>query len=508
MVAKTIMVQGTSSNAGKSMLVTAICGLLKRRGKSVCPFKPQNMSLNSAVTMDGGEIGRAQALQAQACGIEPLADMNPILLKPNTALGAQVVVQGRPVVNMDAAQYHCAKEKFLPYVLESYYRLASKVECVVVEGAGSPAEINLRDGDLANMGFAVQVKCPVLLVADIDRGGVFAQLVGTLALMSQAERDLVRGFVINKFRGDIELLRPGIIELEAITGKPVIGVLPYINDLRLDAEDSLSQLSSNQDSEVRKKATNSCQRIVVVIPRLPHISNQTDFDPLLVHPQVEFHLVADETAAVVPACDLIILSGSKNVYSDLNWLKAHGWEAVINRHLRYGGKLLGICGGFQMLGRKVFDPHGIESAILSFDGFGFLDMETTLEPAKNLKLRKGRLNEAEVSGYEIHMGVSSGNALKRPFVQLDEEGIDGTVANGGIADGAISDDGLIAGSYLHGIFDQGTACAAILKWAGLKQPQQVDYRSIRQDNIDKLIDAAAVYLDQRRLDEIIFDCRT
>jgi adenosylcobyric acid synthase len=466
------MIQGTTSNAGKSALVTGLCRLFIRRDLLTVPFKPQNMALNSAVAIDGGEIGRAQALQAQACGLAPVVDMNPVLLKPSTVHGAQVVVQGIVRENlMDAGQYHQYKRELLPAVLESYNRLASKFDYILIEGAGSPAEINLREDDIANMGFAQAVNCPVILVADIDRGGVFAQIIGTLELLTEAERNLVKGFVINKFRGDKEILDPGIAWLEKRTGKPVLGVLPYLDDLLLDAEDSLSNVTT------RAKTENGLPTINVAVVCFPRISNHTDFEPLALHPQVHLRLVKVNDD-LVPA-DLIILPGSKNVREDLEWLKAQGWEREILRHLRYGGKLIGICGGFQMLGQRIEDPSGVESAHANTFGLGLLEMKTTLTQQKQLALVDGSLiiSGAPVSGYEIHMGASSGSALKRPAIVLKDR-----------VDGALSQDKQIMGTYLHGVFDRPEALTAILDWAGLASPVHCDRQAVREKNINFLAD--------------------
>lgn len=475
------MIQGTTSDAGKSTLVTGLCRFLIRRGIRVIPFKPQNMALNSAVTVDGGEIGRSQAVQAQACGIEPHSDMNPILLKPNSNTGSQVILLGRSIGNMDAATYHRFKPSAMDVVLEAHQRVAASCDCVLVEGAGSPAEINLRDGDIANMGFAEAVDCPVVLVADIDRGGVFAHLVGTLALLSDSERRRVVGLVINRFRGDIALLQPGLDWLERETGKPVLGVLPYLQGLHIEAEDSLSQ--GAQDVAA------SGERILrVIAPAFPRLSNHTDFDPLRLHPQVELQLI--HAGQPIPPADLIVLPGSKNVRDDLDWLRANGWEAAINRHLRYGGRLIGICGGFQMLGRQLHDPLGLESAAGSTPGLGLLDMETTLDTHKRLERRQGRLasDGATVTGYEIHMGVSTGPALDRPAILL---------ADGN--DGAVSADGQVLGSYLHGLFDHPEACHALLHWAGLPDAVSIDYPAVREAQIERLADLIEENLDITRI---------
>jgi len=477
-----LMIQGTSSDSGKSTLVGALCRIAARTGLRVAPFKPQNMSLNSAVTVDGGEIGRAQAWQALAAGAEPEVDMNPVLLKPNSEIGAQVIVHGRSTGNLDARAYHQYKPIARQAVLESFARLQAKTDLVLIEGAGSPAEVNLREGDIANMGFATAVDCPVLLVADIDRGGVFAQILGTLACLSDNERALVKGVVINKFRGDVSLLQPGIDWIEAQTGKPVLGVVPFIPGLWLDAEDALPKH--------RHAQSETDARLRVIVPVLPRISNHTDFDPLRAHPQVDFRYV--RLGDPIPAADLVVLPGSKSVQRDLQALRQNGWEPYLRRHLRYGGKLIGICGGLQMLGRQLRDPLGIESNIASTDGLGLLDFVTTLEPHKQLVNTAGALLLGEgasvsVRGYEIHMGVTEGAALSRPALRLD---------SGGQArsDGAISEDGQILATYLHGLFDTPDACEALLRWAGVDDAVRVDYNARRLASIETLADVVAEHV--------------
>ncbi len=475
MRAYTLMIQGTTSDAGKSTLVAGLCRVLKRRGIHVAPFKPQNMALNSAVTVDGGEIGRAQAVQAQACGLEPHSDMNPVLLKPVSDTAAQVIIQGKVAADLDARAYHDYKRIARRAVMDSYARLAAKYDAIVVEGAGSPAEINLRDNDIANMGFAEAVDCPVWLVADIDRGGVFAHLHGTLALLAPSERARVAALVINRFRGDLGLLQPGLDWLERETGKKVAGVLPYLHGLHLEAEDALAQAAVPDTGGPRLR---------VIVPVLPRISNHTDFDPLRLHPQVELRFVGPNET--VPGADLIVLPGSKNTRADLAWLREHGWEQAIARHLRYGGKLIGLCGGFQMLGGAVHDPHGLEGVPGSSAGLGLLDMETTLEQEKQLHRVRGRLalNDVPVEGYEIHLGISRGAALERPAVRLADR-----------HDGAVSADGRILGTYLHGLFESPAACTALLAWAGLKNPRTLDYHALRETNIERLADTVEEHLD-------------
>lgn len=471
-----LMVQGTTSDAGKSTLVTALCRWARRQGLAVAPFKPQNMALNSAVTIDQGEIGRAQAVQAQAAGLAPHSDMNPVLLKPNSDTGAQVIIQGRAIGTMQALDYHHYKQTAREAVLQSCRRLQAQYPLLLVEGAGSPAEINLREGDIANMGFAEAVDCPVLLIADIDRGGVFAHLVGTLALLSPSEQARVRGFVINRFRGDLALLQPGLDWLEQRTGKPVLGVLPYVHDLHLEAEDAI---------QTRQEVAAEMQRLRVCVPVLPRISNHTDFDPLRLHPQVDLQFVGPGQA--MPAADLIILPGSKSVRSDLAYLRANGWDTAVARHLRYGGKVLGICGGLQMLGEQVHDPLGLEGLAGSSAGLGLLAFSTTLEQEKQLRNVRGRLvlEDADVSGYEIHAGVTCGAALASAAVLLDD----------GRSDGAQSPDGQILGTYLHGLFETPAACSALLRWAGLQDVQEVDYHGLRERDIERLADLVEHHLD-------------
>jgi adenosylcobyric acid synthase len=473
---KTLMVQGTTSDAGKSTLVAALCRILKNRGVAVVPFKPQNMALNSAVTIDAGEIGRAQALQAQAAGLAPHTDMNPILIKPTSDTKAQIIVQGKAITDMDAAVYHNYKTRAMEFVLDSYQRLQQQYAVIVVEGAGSPAEINLRDRDIANMGFAEAVDCPVILIADIDRGGVFAHLVGTLELLSESERARVIGFVINRFRGDIHLLQSGLDWLEQRTGKPVLGVIPYLHGLYLDAEDALTHHSRKADARLR-----------IAVLALPRISNHTDFDPLRLHPDVDFCWVGPNQS--IPGCDLLIIPGSKNVRADLQFLRDQKWDTQLQTHLRYGGKLLGICGGFQMLGQSIHDPKGIESTPGNSHGLGYLDMDTILESHKQLQLRQGYLwnRTSDVSGYEIHCGVSRGHALSRPVCYWRE-------GDTWIPDGAQSEDGCIMGTYLHGIFDQPSALIKLLAWAGLEQASEININHLREASIERLAETVEAIL--------------
>jgi adenosylcobyric acid synthase len=468
---RTLMIQGTCSGAGKSTLVAGLCRLLARQGLRVAPFKPQNMSLNSAVAADGGEIGRAQALQAMAARVPALADMNPVLLKPSSDTRAQVVVGGKPFVELEAGGYQDLKAQLLPHVLSAFQRLQREFDAVIVEGAGSPAEVNLRANDIANMGFAEAVDCPVLLVADIDRGGALAHVVGTLACLSDSERSRIEGIVINRFRGDIGLLEPGVKWLERECGKRVLGVLPYLNGLVLDAEDSLPEIKPNEAG------------FRIAVPVYPRISNHTDFDALRLHPGVELILVGP--GEPLPACDLVILPGSKNVRADLDSLRAQGWAEAILRHVRYGGRLIGICGGMQMLGTRIDDPGGVEGPAGSSDGLGLLQLETVLGREKELRNVGGRLKlGAAFHGYEIHMGTSQGAALERPVANID-----------GRPEGAMSADGRILATYVHGIFDTPAACAALLEWAGMKGALGVDLAALREASLERLADCVEENLE-------------
>ena len=491
---KTLMIQGTTSDAGKSTVVAGLCRVLVNRGVSVAPFKPQNMALNSAVTEDGGEIGRAQALQAIAANVAPRVDFNPILLKPNSDTGAQVIVHGKALSNMEASSYHDYKKVAMDAVVESHHRLAKDFNVLMVEGAGSPAEINLRAHDIANMGYAEKVDCPVILVADIDRGGVFAHLVGTLELLSESEQARVKGFIINRFRGDIKLLESGLTWLEERTGKPVLGVLPYLHDLALDAEDAIAI-----DNKV------SSSKISIVVPLLPHISNHTDFDPLRLNPEIDLRYV--KMGEQINNCDLIILPGSKNVIADLAFLKAQGWQEDINRHLRYGGKLLGICGGFQMLGHKIYDPHGIESSTTengerAISGLALADFTTTLTKSKTLTQVSGKLSlsgqQCDVFGYEIHCGHSQGGALSKPLITELSVGSSNV-------DGFISEDGQIAATYLHGLFDHGAVTSTVLQWLNKDHGIQsvIDIAQHREVQLNRLASICEKHIHISDIEDIL-----
>lgn len=480
----TLMVQGTASDAGKSTLVAGIGRVLSRRGIQVAPFKPQNMALNSAVTAEGDEIGRSQAVQAQACRVAPTCHMNPILLKPHSDTGAQVIVQGQVLGNMDAQSYHQYKSIAMDAVMSSYRQLAEHYTCVLVEGAGSPAEINLRDRDIANMGFAEAADCNVILIADIDKGGVFAQIIGTMALLSDSEQARIKGFVINRFRGDIRLLTSGLEWLENKTGLPVIGVLPYLPAFHLEAEDAI------EDQQVKRT-----HAIKIRVPVLERISNHTDFDPLRLHPDVDLEFVGP--GHPIPSCDLIIIPGSKSVRQDFDHFCAQGWADDVKKHLRYGGKVLGICGGYQMLGRQMHDPDGVEGAPGSSPGLGLLDCETILTAHKSLTNITATLlpEQVPLHGYEIHAGQTFGPALEIPFMRIDTTEPT-NLSSERINDGACTPDNQIRGTYLHGLFESSEGMRSLLRWAGAQGDiAEFDYADLCETEIDRLADTLEAHLN-------------
>jgi adenosylcobyric acid synthase len=427
------MLQGTGSNVGKSLLVTGLCRIFARRGLAVRPFKPQNMSNNAAVTPDGGEIGRAQALQARACGVPPSVHMNPVLLKPQTEVGAQLVVQGKVRGAFKARDYAALKPGLMPAVLESFEVLGRDADLVLVEGAGSPAEVNLRAGDIANMGFAEAADVPVVLVGDIDRGGVIAALVGTHALLEPAERRRLRGYLVNKFRGDPALFEDAHAVIAARTGMRSYGVVPWFEQARLlPAEDALG---------LEERSSHGTGAIRIAVPRLRRAANFDDLDPLAAEPDVDLRIVAPGEA--LPDADLVILTGSKATIADLEDFRTQGWDIDLAAHVRRGGAVLGICGGLQMLGRRLADPEGIEGLPGEVEGLGLLDFETVLAGAKRLEAVRGRDLQSglPVAGYEMHVGRSSGPALASPMLDL-----------GGRPDGAVLEGGRIMGCYVHGLF--------------------------------------------------------
>lgn len=469
------MVQGTTSDAGKSVLVAGLCRVLARRGIKVAPFKPQNMALNSAVTKDGGEIGRAQEVQAQACNIESSVHMNPVLIKPNSDTGAQIILQGKALSDMDAASFHDYKKVAMETVLDSFSQLQKEYDSIMVEGAGSPAEINLREGDIANMGFAEAADVPVIIIADIDRGGVFAHLYGTLELLSESEQARVKGFVINRFRGDIRLLQSGLDWLEEKTGKPVLGVLPYLHGFNLEAEDAIT--------EQQELSTNV--KLNVVVPVLTRTSNHTDFDVLRLNPDINLRYVGKGER--IDKADLIILPGTKSVRDDLDYLRSQGWDTDIQRHIRLGGKVIGICGGYQMLGKTIADPNGVESAPGQSEGLGLLDVHTVLTNSKQLTRTEATLTlngkEALAKGYEIHVGRSevSGETPLR----LDS----------GLTDGAISECGQVMGTYLHGFFDEVDVLNLVTEWVNGSQVKQQNFQELKERGINRIADAIEQHMN-------------
>ncbi|MGQ9628716.1 MAG: cobyric acid synthase [bacterium] len=508
MAAKSIMIQGTGSHVGKSVLVAALCRIFKQDGYRVAPFKSQNMALNSYVTADGGEMGRAQVVQAEAAGIPPTVDMNPILLKPTGDMGSQVILRGKPLSNMTAREYYEKKTGFLEIIRESFERLREQYDVIVIEGAGSPAEVNLRASDIANMRVAEMAEAPVLLITDIDRGGAFAWLVGTLILLTPPERERVGGFVINKFRGDLNLLKPGLDFLERKTGKRVVGVLPYFRDIRVDEEDSVAL-------EYGCAAGNEGGVVDVAVIRVPRISNFTDFDPLATEEGVSLRYVEGPETLGEP--DLIILPGSKNTIEDLVFLKRTGlYDAVLERAGDGKTMVVGICGGFQMLGRRVSDPQHTESDRGEMEGFGLLDVVTELEPEKithQVEFRALRelpfyRSRASMMGYEIHMG--------RTRLLPGVEPLFGITRRSGrdvyVLDGAISPDGRIWGTYIHGIFDNDEFRRELVDHLRRKRgltpgirERGRGYIENKQENYDRLADWARKNLDMRFLYDLLFN---
>lgn len=433
MTARALMIMGTGSDVGKSLIVAGLARAFSNRGISVAPFKPQNMSNNAAVTVDGGEIGRAQALQARAARVTPSIHMNPVLLKPESETGAQVIVQGKREATMSARAFFKARSQFMPQILESFGILARQHDVLLVEGAGSPAETNLREGDLANMGFALAAGLPVVLVGDIHRGGVIASLVGTHAVLDSADRNQIKGFIINKFHGDPELFVEGNKHIAACTGWQSLGIVPHFSAAtNLPAEDAMAL------EQALPQKTGSYK---VVVLRLPRIANFDDIDPIRLEPDVSLQFLHPGQA--LPACDLVIIPGSKSTFSDLGALRSNGWDIDIAAHVRRGGRVLGLCGGYQMLGRKLHDPAGLEGQSGSIDGLGLLDVETTLAAEKTVKptVAMHVASGAAINAYEIHLGKTTGADCARPFAKM---------ANA--SEGARSSDGLVEGTYLHGCF--------------------------------------------------------
>lgn len=495
--AHALFVGGTGSDVGKSVLAAGLCRLLRRKGVKVLPFKAQNMALNSAATADGGEIGRAQATQAAACGVPAHTDMNPVLLKPNSETGAQVVVQGRPVGNMNVTEYHAYKPEAFARIEESFRRLAVQADIVVIEGAGSIAEINLREHDIANLKTAAMAMAPVLLVADIERGGVFASIVGTVALLTQTERRMLAGVIINRFRGDASLLAPGIAAIEARTGVPVLGVVPWL-DLKLPEEDSVALARKGQGRN------GAPLRIGVV--RLPRLSNYTDFDALEHEADVDFRYVADP--GDVAGLDLLILPGTKSTIPDLQFLRESGLARAVHDYHARGGRIAGICGGYQMLGKRIADPDRVESDLLEAEGLGLLDVETVLTGDKQTHQVAGTVTDGaaaiglgaveQIAGYEIHMGATARGPLARPLFAVARHGGFGET----FMDGAVSVDGRVWGTYLHGLFDDDILRHALLDDLRLRRglaPAVRTAAATLDAELDRLADHLAAHLDLSRI---------
>ncbi len=490
-----IMFLGTGSDVGKSVTATAFCRILKNRGVVVTPFKAQNMSNNSFVTLDGGEIGRAQAAQAEAAGCLPTTDMNPVLLKPSSDVGAQVVVQGKVWQSLAAGDYYDTKDYLRRIVLESFTRLTTDYEAIVMEGAGSCAELNLRKNDIVNFDLALAVKAPVVMVADIDRGGVFAQIIGTMNIIDQAEQDLVAGFIINKFRGDPRLFDDGIALIEQKTGKPVFGLVPYYRDFAVDMEDSMSLEAACE------QATGPVPgKINIAVVRPPHVSNFTDIDALAGEPEVTVTWL--DAPNRLADYQVVIIPGSKSVVYDMIRLRKAGWTEALRRYLSdTNGVVVGLCGGYQMLGRHLEDPDGIEGTPAATDGLGLVDITTRIEAVKEVRLSHGtdRLFGAAVSGYEIHMGRTNLGPDAATLLELD---------NG--PDGAVSRDGRVFGTYLHGLFDAGSFRAAFLSSVARRHavffdadlPRE-DFYKVKDRNYDRLAAHFEQYVDVDRILKIM-----
>lgn len=493
--AKSIMVQGTASSVGKSLVVTALCRIFTLDGFRVAPFKSQNMALNSFITVDGKEISRAQAVQAEACNTEPSSLMNPILLKPSSDIGSQVIIKGKVYKNMTAEEYQRFKPTLREIVRETYEELASQYDIVVIEGAGSPAEINLKDNDLVNMGMAEIADSPVFLVGDIDKGGVFASIVGTMVLLEQKERKRVRGIIINKFRGNVEILKPGLVMLERIIKRPVLGVIPYLN-IHIDEEDSATE---------HLRISKDTGDIDIAIIYLPHISNFTDFEPFYEIEGVKIRYVYSLETFGNP--DLVIIPGTKNTIGDLLYLKANGLYEKIREYTLNGGMVIGICGGLQILGRKICDPYNVESDIKESEGLELLDLVTVLEKEKITAQSVVRLENTSylLKGYEIHMGrteaigenaVPFSYVVKRGEIECNE------------IDGYMSLDGRVWGTYLHGIFDNENFLrdfiSSLFKRKGLEKKVDVkSFKDMKMAKYDELARAVRSALDMDTIYKII-----
>ncbi len=479
MTARALMFMGTGSDVGKSLIVAGLCRLLSNRGFSVAPFKPQNMSNNAAVTADGGEIGRAQALQARACRLAPSVHMNPVLLKPQSETGAQIIVQGRMIGSARARDFQTMKLQLMPSVLESFAHLKAFAGIVLIEGAGSASEINLRAHDIANMGFARAADVPVILIGDIDRGGVIASLVGTKHVVAPDDAAMIRGFLVNKMRGDATLFADGMQAIASMTGWQALGLIPFFNEaMKLPAEDALGLRDL-----AKLKPGNG--RLRIAVPLLPRISNFDDLDPLRNEPDVAIELI--EPGRALPRdAGLILLPGSKSTIDDLGALRASGWDIDLKAHVRQGGRVLGLCGGYQMLGKTIADPHGIEGAPRTVEGLGLLDVETTFGREKTLVEVSGTLAQsgAAFKGYEMHVGHTSGPDTVRPIVRFADSRVDG----------ATSSDGCVSGCYVHGLFASDAARVACLSSFGVASSGE-SYETMIDAVLDRLADHLAQYID-------------
>lgn len=477
MSARALMLQGTGSDVGKSILTAALCRIALRRGLSVAPFKPQNMSNNAMACSDGGEIGRAQALQARAAGLPPSTDMNPILLKPQTDRAAQVVVQGKALEAMPAADYMASRDQLMGAVLESFERLVDQHDLVLVEGAGSPAEVNLRARDIANMGFARAARVPVCLIGDIDKGGVIASLIGTQAVLSRADAELIRGFLINKFRGDLKLFEDGVQTIEDYTGWPCFGVVPWLSaPAYLPAEDAVTLERGEDNTEGVLK---------IAAPMLSRIANFDDADPIRLEPGIAFEWIPPGRPLPRDA-DLVILFGTKSTLGDLAFLREQGWDHDIQAHARSGGRVLGICGGYQMLGRTISDPNGVDGPAGTQAGLDLLDVDTVMTGDKRVVPVRGQsaVSGLNINGYEIHVGMTTGADTERPFATVD-----------GHADGACSANGLIQGTYIHGAFAADEFRASWLRSVGAQHVGTVNYEATVDQALDDLADGVEAALD-------------
>ena len=467
---KSIMIQGAGSNVGKSLLVAGICRAMSNRGYKVSPFKPQNMSNNAAVTEDHGEIGRAQALQAIAARIKPHSDLNPVLLKPESEIGSQVIVSGKRIATVKAREYAKLKPKLLDAVMKSFNHIKKENDFVIIEGAGSPAEVNLRKGDIANMGFAEAANVPVVIIGDIDRGGVIAQLVGTKEILDTPDNQRIKGFIINKFRGDISLFDDGLTIIKKRTDWASLGVVPWFEKANILPAEDILDISSSEGGP-----------ITVVVPKLRRIANFDDLDPLKIEPSISLKIIERGTPLPQDA-QLVLIPGSKSTMSDLEEFRLQGWDIDLQAHVRRGGQVLGICGGYQMLGKMIHDPKGIEGPPRSIVGLGLLDIETTMSEQKVLRevTAMTRDSNLQVKGYEIHIGKSSGNDLSNSWLQVNNKNVS-----------AASRNGQIQGCYLHGIFSNDAFRSAYIAKLGAKF-SNVNFK----DKIDKTLDLLSEHIEK------------